>query len=246
MASQSVLVGAGVMTLIDRSVSPVIAVPVIALTDISIDFSWENRELAADYQFPIAVARVGAKVKLKAKSADVNATALAKLLGATQVAGTTKVVTETPVASASVIVSNSATWVDDLGVRNPSGKLMSRVASGPIVDVSYSVAAGTYTFAAGQTTGTLSIRYSYTVAGSGTTSSVSNQQDAATPMFEAVLFNTWTQQDGSVGTAGFRFYAVTAEKLAMAAKRDDFTVFDIDLSAYPRVSDNKVYDTFNS
>jgi hypothetical protein len=246
MAMQSLVVGLGTLSLVDTSVTPPVPRPVAALTDIQVDVSWTVKDFEADKQMAIASARVGQKITLKAKTGDVNGSLLAQILNATAATGTTKVTTASAAASTTVTptVPGSGTWSEDLGVRNASGLLMTPVASSPAQDVSYTISAGTYGFHASQS-GTMSIRYAYTVTG-GHKIQMTNQAIGATPFFEAVLYNDYTQADGSVSQIGYRFYSVTCAKLAMASKRDNFTEIDLDMQVYPRATDGEIGYTYTA
>lgn len=246
MAMQSLVVGLGTLSLIDRSVTPNVPRPVAALQDIQVDFSWTTKDFEADLQMAIASARVGEKITLKAKTGDVNGALLAGLLGQSMATGANLVATVTAAASSSVTptVPGSGTWTDDLGVRNASGVLMTPVASAPATDISYTVTAGVYGFNASQT-GNIAFRFGYSTT-TGHKIPMANQTIGATPFFEAVLYNNYTQADGTVSQIGYRFYSVTCSKLAVASKRDSFTEIDIDMQVYPRATDGATGYVFTS
>lgn len=95
--------------------------------------------------------------------------------------------------SSVVTVANSSTWTQDLGVTNAvTGARYVRVASSPVAGVSYTVAAGAYTFASGDSTVQVKISYLYTASNQGESLTLSNQPMGRIGGFTAVMVFPWT------------------------------------------------------
>lgn len=200
------------------------------LQDVSIDSSFDVKELYGQFQFPIAVARGQGKITGKAKFAQVSGALYNSLFfGETLASGQILAVdgeAGTPAASA-ITVANSATWVEDLGVMETStGFWYSRVAAGSEVSgESYSVAAGVYTFASGDTTAK-KIYYTYTDTG-GFTLTVTNQLQGVSPFFEANFNTTYNGK-----SYYYKLYRCISSKLTMASKMADWNIDEFDFSAF--------------
>lgn len=209
-----------------------------AVQDCSIDFSFDNKELYGQYQFPLAVARGKGKITGKAKTAQFNADAYNSLFfGQTVSTGQTFVaLNETgsiPASPYAVTVTNSATFVEDLGVINVlTGVPLKLVASGPTTG-QYTVASGVYTFAAADTLLNVYISYSYTASATGKKFTIANQLMGAGPTFSINFSETY---NGNTYTV--KLFQCTSTKLAFAFKNDDFNMSDFDFSAYADVSGN--------
>jgi hypothetical protein len=205
-----------------------------ALQSVSLDIAFSTKELFGQHNFPLTVARGTGKIGLKASSAAFQARAFndlffngalnsGKLAVALDEAGTI------PAAAGpyTVLVSNSADFVSDLGVIDKmTGSLMKRVAAAPATG-EYSVAAGTYTFAAADTGKAVLISYQYTVAASGQTLIIAQQLIGAAPKFKAVLS---TKYDGQ--QIDLQLNACVATKLSFATKQEDFAIPDFEFSAF--------------
>lgn len=201
------------------------------LQDISLDATFTQKELHGQNQYAVAVARAQAKISGKAKAAQFNGSLLLGFFtGSTQAAGQTEAAQETdtiPGTPYQVTVTNSATFVADGGVRDlTAGKYLTEVASAPATG-QYSYAAGVYTFAAADTTHSVQILYSYTVAASGLTTSVTNQLMGAQTTYTLNLFNTYNNV-----AFGYKLWAVVFPKLSFPMKNEDFTVPELDFEAY--------------
>lgn len=98
------------------------------------------------------------------------------------------------VAAGQIAVANAATWTIDLGVvSTATGKRYQRVAAGSeTAGVSYSVAAGVYKFASGESSTTFKISYLYTGASAGETLAITNQAMGKVSDFTAVMVFPWT------------------------------------------------------
>jgi len=97
-----------------------------------------------------------------------------------------------------ITVANSATWTQDLGVMDvATGNRMVRVASSPVASVSYTVAAGVYTFASGDEGTQKKIWYLYTVSSQGEQIALTNQKQGKLGLSGFVLVFPWTPPGGT-------------------------------------------------
>lgn len=205
--------------------------------DLSLDF--DTKELYGQYQFPVAIARGKAKFTGKAKLARISGVALGTLFfGITPVAGqvaTSFAETGTiPAVSGpyTITVSQSATYVDDLGVVNAvTGLPLTKVSSGP-TSGQYSEAAGVYTFAAADTGIVVLISYTYTVT-TGEKIVVTNQLLGTTPTFQSNLYTTFQGKAISVKVPN-----CVSSKLGFATKLDDFVMPDLEWDIFADAAGN--------
>lgn len=212
-----------------------------ALQDVSVDISFSNKQLYSQYQVPIMVARGQAKIAGKAKLASLNANLINSLfLNATSAAGQRLVAYKeshtVPSTPYQVPVTNSTTFVADLGVYYGSGpnagQALQEVASTPATG-QYSFSAGTYTFAAGDTGVTVLISYTYTLATGGSTLSWSNPLMGLAPVFSAQFQQQVTQPSNVSKTFTWMFYACTSNKMTFASALENYMIpeFDFDIFA---------------
>jgi hypothetical protein len=222
--------GVGKLTLITPA-TPAQAIDIGVVKDVSLDISFTTKELRGAYQFPVDVARAGGKISGKAKYGQINSGIVSAILNTTKttgskigVAGETAVVPGTPYQ---VTVANSVNWLEDLGVfDNTTGIYLTRVSSAPATG-QYSVAAGVYTFAAADTTHSMSISYSYTSAATGQTNALVNALMGSSTVYQATLFNSFRGK-----TIWLKLYAVTIPKLSFAFKSEDYTEQDLDFECF--------------
>jgi hypothetical protein len=203
------------------------------LQEVSMEFSAEMKELYGENQYPEVVAIGKRKIQGKAKVGRWNTTVLNQMMfSGTQSAGMDVVsVNEIgliPGTPFSVTVTNAATFIQDLGVTYQNSTPLIRVAAGPTVG-QYSVVetTGVYTFAAADTTETVLINYTHAVAGNGTTLEIDNQIMGYGPVFQAVFRAAFRGQECNIV-----LQACIAGKLSLQSKVDDFTVPEIDFSAF--------------
>ncbi|MGH8402576.1 MAG: hypothetical protein ACRESO_04105, partial [Gammaproteobacteria bacterium] len=163
-----------------------------ALQDVTLEVSGTTKSLFGSGQFPIASARGETKITGKAKMGQVSGPLYNSLyFGGTTAIGTTAVAYgeshPIPTTPYTVTVTNSATFVEDLGVvYSATGVPLTPVTSSPTTG-QYSVAAGVYTFAAADTTLSVNISYSYTSASSGSTLTLGNPLQGVQPVFECII-----------------------------------------------------------
>ncbi len=191
-----------------------------AMQECSVDFSFGNKELYGGYQFPLAVARGTGKIACKAKFAQLSGRIANSLFfNGTKAAGQTSVAIDESgtIATAAVTVANSATFVEDLGVRySATGLPFTRVASAPAVG-QYSVSAGVYSFNATENAVVVKIDYTYTIAATGEKISIANQLLGVAPTFKAVFTQAFSTLRHTL-----TLNSNVASKLGLGSKLEDF------------------------
>lgn len=212
-----------------------------AVQDVSVDFSFENKELFGQYQFALYVARGAAKITGKAKFGQLFGAAFNNLFFGESTLGTTPVVTaideSQTVTANTVTVTNAANYVQDLGVLNTAtGKVMSRVASAPSSTGNYSVneTTGVYTFNSTVNNSIVQITYDYNgAAGAGNLITGVNQLSGSSPTFMMVL-------SGSLNGNAMRLKlnACMSTKLAISSKIGDFMLPEFDFMGFSDSSGN--------
>lgn len=232
--------GIGNLFALRTDVSPVLAVPFGNIQDVQFDFSFEEKELYGQFQFPVDIARAKGKITGKAKFAHINAALFNSLFfGGTLATGQTHAQNNEPHTvpaspyTVTITPPSSGTIVDDLGVVYAlTGIPLTRVTSAPTTG-QYSYAAGVYTFAAGDTTISMYISYSYLTSAVGNTITYANQLMGAAPKFQIVWGNTYGQKD-----MFYKFNSCISTKFNMPMKVDDYTVPEFDFSAFSDASGN--------
>lgn len=226
--------GTGLLTFTPSGSNPT-PVQCGVLKDVTVDIDQAIKELRGQYKFPVDIAQAESKITGKAKFAQIFGAALTNILsGASQTTGSTagaqNEVGTIPGTPFAVTVTNSATFVEDLGVFNvTTGLRMVRVASGPTTG-QYSVSAGVYTFAAADTTNVVWISYSYTTV-AGQTVELSNQLMGTSSTFTCTLFNTFKSKN-----IGIKLWSVVVPKLSLAMKNTDYMDNDIEFQAFANSS----------
>lgn len=203
------------------------------LQDVSIDFNGEIKDLFGQYQFPVDSARGKTKISGKAKNAVINAGQFNNLFfGQTTTTGQRKSVTneaQTVSSTGSVTVANGATFNLDLGVvYAATGVPLQFTVGAPSQAGQYSVnvATGTYSFFTADEGANVLIDYLYT-ATTGTLIAGINLLMGTTPRFTA----TFTQSYAGNQTV-LKLYSCTSSKLTLATKIDDYTIPELDFSAF--------------
>lgn len=210
------------------------------LQDISVDFSFTNKELTGQYQLPVAVGRGPAKVSGKAKAASFSSNFFNQVFfGVTPTAGTTNTATNeshtipgTPF-QITIAPPSSGTFLDDGGVVNAAtGATLQRVASGPTTG-QYSEAAGVYTFATADATNVVLITYTYIVAAAGFSAILANQLMGSAPIFKLVLSNTFNGNQLTL-----ELYQCISDKLSLDFKNTDWSIPEFDFSCFTNSANN--------
>lgn len=210
-----------------------------AVQDVSLDFSFDNKELYGQYQFPLAVARGKGKVTGKCKTGQFNASAYNSMFyGQTLTTGQELValnesaaIPSTPFA---ITPAHAATFLADLGVIGVvSGLPLTEVSSSPATgQYSFVQGTGVYTFAAADTGLSMFISYKYS-ATTGSKMVISNVLMGAGPVFSIVFNEIY---NGNAFTVTLN--QCTSTKLSFAFKNDDFNMSDFDFSAFADASGN--------
>jgi hypothetical protein len=206
------------------------------IQDCALDWSFDNKELYGQNQYPVAIGRGKAKVTGKAKLARISGLAFGTLFfGVTPVAGQVATAfAESATPGTTITVSNGATFVDDLGVVfSTTGLPLTKVTSGPTTG-QYSVAAGgIYTFAVADAGKVVLISYTYTISSTGEKIVLTNPLMGTTPTFQAQLYTTFQGNQLSV-----KLPNCASSKLSFATKLDDFTIPEMDFSVYADAGGN--------
>lgn len=215
-----------------------------ALQDVAIDISYAKKKLFGQQQFAIVMARGQGTITGKAKFANINAAMFNDLFfGQTSAVGQSipifselGVIPSTPFQ---ITVVNSATWLSDGGVVNlTTGAQMTRAAAAPTAG-QYSVVAGVYTFNATDSGASVAIDYVYTLAGSGVTTTLINQQAGTTPNFKGVFVMKSAASPGNaVKQLVLTLNLCVSEKLAFASKIEDFMIPNLDFEACADIAGN--------
>jgi hypothetical protein len=206
------------------------------LNDVSFEMDRDIKELYGQGAFPVAIGGGKMKIGLKAKFAQISGRLFNDLfLGQGMTAGTLTAAQEDLTGTAipttpftiTPSVPNAGTWLRDLGVLDATGIAMQRVASAPVTG-QYSVTAGAYLFAAADAGKVVYISYGYTYALAGAKSLAFNNIAMGTvPVFGLDLSCRYQGKQ-----AYFRLGQCVAKKLSFDPKQDDFTVLDMDISAF--------------
>ena len=215
------------------------------LQDVSLDISWDIKELFGQSQFPVAVGRGKGKLTGKAKNAQISGVALDSLVfGQGYTAGSVtadyydvqgSTIPTTPF-TVTVVPPNSGTFAADLGVRDSNGQPMKRVASAPTTG-QYSLAGAVYTFAAADTGKQVFISYQYNAPLAGAAKgTVKNVLLGQAPVFKADFFMNYGGD-----TLILTLPNCVVSKFAIATKQDDFLVPELDFSGFADSAGNVMY-----
>jgi hypothetical protein len=218
-------------------------VKIAAVQEIGLDFSGDLKELYGQNQFALAVARGKVKVSGKVKGAQINGAALNSLFFGQTIASGTMGAAYTDLTGSAIpstpyqLVAappNAGTWLADLGVIDANGVPMTRVATAPATG-QYSVATGTYTFAAADEGKQVFVNYTYTNASASAQKiSVKNIAMGAAPTFKAYMQTTFQGKRALVV-----LYSATSSKLNMfATKLDDYSIPEFDFSGQSDAANN--------
>lgn len=209
------------------------------LQDVTIEDSFENKELYGANQYPVDIGRGKGKVLIKAKFANINAALFnAVYFGQTLTAGYeaiyndltgTAVPTGAGATSVHIVPPSTGVFADDLGVIDANGVPMTRVSSSP-TGGQYSLAGATYSFSDIDVGKTVYINYSYTNSSLPATAqkmTVTNVIMGSAPIFSAQFM---ASKNGK--TIWRKFPNCIATKLSSDYKNDDFTIPDFEAGAF--------------
>ena len=202
------------------------------LQDVSSDFSFEAKPLYGNSQLPIDQGRGKAKLSFSAKTADINAVALAALhFGITPIVGQQLPLLDVPASIPAApyrvtpVIPSAGAFVADLGVMDTSGNTFLRVGSAP-VSGQYTVSAGVYTFAAADTGRAVLVSMEYSASTGGLIVPMTNQLLGYSPSFSVILYN-----DSKGSKLAVKMTNCQSDKLSLPFKNDDFTIADFGFMA---------------
>lgn len=209
------------------------------MQDVALDVDMPIRELHGTFMFPVALGRGKAKISAKARLAQINANLWGTLMfgqlsmpatGQNQIAY--REAHTIPATPYTVTVTNSASFIRDLGVRyQATGLSLAEVASGPTTG-QYSFSAGVYTFAAADTTLGVFISYEYTLT-SGYKLAIANQLMGQIVTFQASFQGVWSGK-----TITIDLNNCVSDKLSFPTKLDDFIIHEFDFEAFADANNN--------
>ena len=235
-------IGIGYVTAIPSGANPT-PISLAIIKSATIDVKSTDKPLMGNKMSAVDVATVGLSISGKINTSDWDARLVGMVIPGTSTGtGQTKAATHSATVPAvagpyTITVTNSATWVTDLGVVNLSnGVVMTRVAGGAEATNKYSVAAGVYTFHADDTLDSVAISYTYTAV-TGTTLTSTNQTSGATAGYALRLFDP----PGGTRENGIYLPAVKFSNLSLGMKIDDWTETSLDFTAYEDATGNLVY-----
>jgi len=205
------------------------------LQSASLDMKATTKELFGQNIFPVAVGRSQIKVDGKLKFADYQPRMIRDFVGAPNnslmTAGQTLLAINEAqsvpgTSTYTVTVTNSATFVLDLGVTYANtGIPLSNVASLTAVG-QYTYAAGVYTFYSGDASAAVLISYTYTLSSAGDTVTISNTAAGAANSFETVFGATYSGLQ-----TNFLLYSCIPSSFKLADfKIGDFSMPELDFS----------------
>jgi hypothetical protein len=210
-----------------------------ALQNATVDISFNLKELYGQFQFPLTVARSTAKITGKAKAAILRGRLFNDLFfGQTLAVG--QQLTALNEAQAvpnsgpfTVNAANASGFVADLGVAYAAtGVPLVRVASAPSTG-QYTVAAGIYTFSAGDANAAVQLSYTYAQPASGQKIAIANQPLGAAPVFQMNLTETYQGK-----SLNLQLNACVSNKLSLPTKIEDFVIPEMDFVAFADASGN--------
>jgi len=209
------------------------------MQDVSVDFSWDSKPLHGQNMAAVAQARGKLKISGKAKFARLDGNLFQSVItGQPITSGIGGIVYDTvgtaiPATPYQITptVPSSGTWSRALSVRDSLGNAYTQVASSPATG-QFSVSTGVYTFAAADTGKTVYIDYVYTATSTSAKKAlVVNAPMGAAPTFRADFLNP---RSGMTLT----LYAAMVDKFTFATKQDDWTINEVDFSAFADSSQN--------
>jgi hypothetical protein len=205
------------------------------IQDIGTDFSFEKKQLYGAGQLPVDTGRGKASLTFTAKTANIDAAALAALhFGVTPQTGfkgpvidEAHAIPATGPYTVTIAPPSSGTFVTDLGVSDTNGNVFTAVASAPATH-QYTVnpSTGVYTFAAADEGLAILVSYEYSSTSSGIVVPLSNQLMGYSPTFSVILFN-----DSKGTKLTLKLNSCTSDKLSLPFKNDDFAIADFGFTA---------------
>ena len=206
-----------------------------ALQDVTIDFSFDEKQLFGSFQFALEQARGKGKATIKAMIGRFDPVLFNQVFfgvttGTGEKRNSAREAGTIPTTPYIITVANGATFAVDLGVYDvTSAKWLTRVASGPTTgQYAVNTTTGAYTFAAADTGHSVQFYYTYTASGTGNTLAYTNQLMGAGAISTLNLIN-YNPVTGKY--LNLVYPAVQAFKLGAPMKLDDYTIASLDFSA---------------
>lgn len=210
--------------------------------EMSIDLSYNTKQLFGQNQYPLDVARSTAKTSGKIKAAQVSGVALnSAFFGQTFASGLLTAslgeshsVPATTPFTAIITPPNTGTFDTDLGVTYAATGLPLQKVGSVTAAGQYSESAGTYTFDTADASAAVLISYAYT--GTGTTSqtlTVANQLIGVTPTFQLDYLTTHNNK-----TYYARLFQCIASKLTQQFKLEDYMIPELDFEFFANAAGN--------
>jgi hypothetical protein len=209
------------------------------LQGVTLDMSFNLKELYGQYQFPIALGRGTGKVTGKADWAQINAAAWNDLFfGNTNPAtgSTVTAVAEAATVTANIVTaSHNTTFLQDMGVVLASdGSLFVKVANAPVgQQYSCNESTGVYTFNSSQANAAVLVSYTWADASNGKKITVTNQLLGQAPEFSVVFTEVFQSKKMT-----FVLNRCMSNKLSLATKLEDFGIPSFDWSSFADASNN--------
>lgn len=230
--------GIGYVTAIGSGATPT-PVNIAIVRGATVEFKSTEKPLKGNKLSPVDSATTDISISGKIQTSDFDARLVGLVIpGTTTATGQTKAATHSAVIPGTpfqITVTNSATWVTDLGVVNlTNGTVMVRGAAAAAGV--YTCAAGVYTFDTSDAADSVAISYTYTAV-TGTTLTSTNQASGATSGYALRLFDP----PGGTRENGIYLPAVKFSNLSLGMKIDDWTETAIDFTAYEDATGNLFY-----
>jgi hypothetical protein len=220
------------------------------ITDVNVDFDRKIEFLIGQYNMPVAAGGGELKIAGKAKNARFQSTTLTNTFLGTNVGSTTAgSMLEMAISEAQTIpaaspftrtVTNSAGWIEDLGVFYASGLNSNQLSPVGALTAAgqYTAAAGIYTFFSLDAGAAVNIYYTYTVAVSGSNKlAITNALMGPVPTFELNLkesFNYFGVNKNII----VQLNACVSSKLTWPFANAKFSVQDFEFQAIADASNN--------
>lgn len=246
MVATPVFFGSGSLIMTRTDVANSTPSTVGVLQDVQLDFDFTNKDLIGQYQFPVDVARAQGKIVGKAKFAQIFGRTINDMFFGQTLSSTGGILAKinesgtVPGSSTyTIAVTNSATWLADQGVTYATtGTPLVQVASAPTIG-QYSCAAGVYTFSSSDASASVYTSYTYSSTTNKQISGV-NQLMGTSPVFEVLLAETYKSN-----VLNFKLYNAIATKLSFPFKNTDYSIQDLEFSAYANTA-GKVFEITTS
>lgn len=240
------VLGPGILMMTRTDLSNQTPINVGYAQEFSLEMAATNKELFGQNKFPLVVGQTTVKASGKIKAAMINGLAWSTLFYGTALtagAGVSWAIAEPhTVAAVTQTVTNSATFIADLGVVYAStGVPLQRVAGGSEVQGKYSVNTGTgvYTFAVADE---VALLFTYTYGNTtGSTLAVANTAIGTTPTFELNYYTSLNQPTAK--PLACRVYAAVGTKHSQAFKLEDFSMPEFDFGFFS-LANGKVIDFY--